>query len=204
MVTAGQEPTAAIEQGQTEVAYHCCEEWHLARLAPVCALVYCFARRISYQSRVFVCSATNLSNFFGYNERSIRRGFDQLNEFGFFQAQERALFCPTKYKVLNHEEWAEQHPGMCAVKLEYPWAGEGDPLGQRLWVESSCRIKFHDFQMQNIRSLGFTADEILGEFQAYLHQEGQCKKRENVPGGFFLYLKRKKRSRTPDSRARQQ
>jgi hypothetical protein len=183
---------ATTEPGSSEVAYHCCEEWHLARLPPVCAPLYFFARRISHQSKIFVCSAGNLAGFFGYNERSIRRGFSDLTELGFLKIEEQQVFSPTRYRVVTHQEWAEQYPGKCAVKLEYPWAGEGDPLGQRLWVESSCRIKFADFQIRNIRNLDIAETGILQEFQTYMGQEGRFKKPKNVPAGFYLYLKKKK------------
>jgi hypothetical protein len=76
------------------------------------------------------------------------------------------------------------------VKLEYPWAGEGDPLGQRLWLESGTRVKFMEFQVRNIRDLGLPEDEILEQFGAYLNLHGgRCKKPKNVPAGFYLYLK---------------
>src|SRR5271166_1923860 len=111
---------------QFDAPYFCREEWHLARLTPVCAPLYSFARRISYQTKIFVCSAVNLASFFDYNERSIRRGMRELDETGFFELQEQHMFCPTKYRVLDHQEWVREHAGSCAAKLEYPWAGEGD------------------------------------------------------------------------------
>jgi hypothetical protein len=174
---------------QPFTSYHCCEEWHLARLFPVCAPLYSFARRISHESKIFVCSAINLADFFGYNERTIRRGLHALDEVGFFELEEQHMFCPTKYRVFDHKEWAAQHPGRCAIKLEYPWAGEGDALGQRLWVESASRVKFAEFQIRNIRKLGLTEARVLMEFKTYMERAGRFKKPKNVPGGFYLYLR---------------
>ena len=192
METTTPVPKTMIDQPDShhfDAPYHCCEEWHLARLTPVCVPLYFFARRISYQSKIFVCSAVNLAGFLGYNERTIRRGLHQLDEIGFFELEEQHMFCPTKYRVFDHQEWAEQHPGRCAIKVEYPWAGEGDRLGQRLWVESGSRIKFAEFQVCNIRKLGLGEGEVLQEFKTYMEGAGRFKKPKNVPGGFYLYLR---------------
>jgi hypothetical protein len=161
----------------------------MARLAPVCAPLYFFARRISHKTKIFACSAVNLADFLGYNDRTIRRGLHDLDEIGLFELEEQHLFCPTKYRVVDHKEWAEHHPGRCAIKLEYPWAGEGDPLGQRLWVESAGRVKFAEFQMRNIRKLGLKEAQVLMEFKSYMERKGRFQNLKNVPAGFYLHLK---------------
>jgi hypothetical protein len=192
METTSPVPETMIDQPDSDkfdAPYHCCEEWHLARLSPVCAPLYSFARRISHESNIFVCSAVNLARFFAYNERTIRRGMRELNETGLFELEEQHMFCPTKYRVVDHQEWAKQHPGRCAIKLEYPWAGEGDALGQRLWVESGSRVKFAEFQIGNIRNLGLTEAEVLREFGTYMDEKGRSKKPKNVPFGFYMHLK---------------
>src|SRR5438445_9480081 len=113
--------------------YHCCAEWHLSKIrsSPACALIYSFALRISRTSRKFSCSAISVAEFFGLNEKTVRRAYRSLVAAGFFILLERGTFESNMYRVLTHNEWKEMNPHRCAVKAEFPCTGEGDPLGQK-------------------------------------------------------------------------
>lgn len=100
----------------------------------------------------------------------------------------QGTFGPSTYRVFSHDEWAAKHPNECPQKFEYGW--DGDPLGQQLWVTSGTRVKFMEFQVKNLRSLGISDDQIVTEFEAYYRTEGQRKKPMNVACGFYLHLKR--------------
>jgi hypothetical protein len=176
-------------------SYHCCAEWHLAILSPSCRLVYPFAFRISKTSGRFSCSATNVARFFRCDERTIRRAYKELEKLGFFVLIERGLFEPHVYKVLSHKEWSQEHPSECTQKEVFPWTGEGDKLGQALWAASGCKMRFKDYQMIFIRSLGVPEDQILAEFtefwSTHTHYPKFKRHRRLLAGHFVMHLKDK-------------
>jgi hypothetical protein len=147
-----------------------------------------FALRISHDSGVFSCSAVSVGRYFNCDESTARRGFEKLEKAGFFEKTMQGTFGPSTYRVFSHDEWAAKHPNECPQKFEYGW--DGDPLGQQLWVTSGTRVKFMEFQVKNLRSLGISDDQIVTEFEAYYRTEGQRKKPMNVACGFYLHLKR--------------
>src|SRR5665213_352939 len=169
-------------------AFHCSSEWHMARLPPICAIIHPFALRLS-TSGVFCASAVNLANYFGYEERTVRRGLDALTREGFLEVVEKRLMQPTTYRVSNHRDWATKHPGRCATKIEYPWSGEGDVLGQMLSARTAFKVKFLPFQTKNLRSLGLPDEALIERFDGYYAAEGKQKKAKNVVSGFYLWLR---------------
>jgi hypothetical protein len=109
--------------------YHCSWEWHIARLIPVCSLIYPFAFRVSggmdtpLADRRFYGSAESLATYFNYSESQVRRGLLELEESGFFQLIARKKFTPTHFRVFSHDDWAAKHKGRCTAKVQYPWTG---------------------------------------------------------------------------------
>jgi AraC-like DNA-binding protein len=175
--------------------FHCSWEWHIARLSPVCALIYPLAFKVSggmgrkLSDRRFFSSAKALASYFGYSESHIRRGLRELEEVGFFQLIAKKKFKPTHYRVLSHDDWASKHKGKCTTKVEYPWTGEGDSLGQSLWKISGGQVKFAGFQVKNLRNLGVDENKIVEEFSGYWEQTGQRMSPLNVPCGFYMNVK---------------
>jgi len=105
--------------------YYRTAEWHITKMKSTWALaVYNFALRISKESGVFFCSAVRLAEYFGCNERSIRRAYKQLLEAGFFELTDQVTYEPNVYKVVRHKLWAEKHPGQCPTKLSFAWSSE--------------------------------------------------------------------------------
>jgi hypothetical protein len=173
--------------------YYCCAEWHLARMSPSCRLIHPFALRLARSSQSkdrYSASAARVGPFFGFDECTIRRGYDDLERIGFFELLEKGCFRASSYRVLNHDQWAKKHPGQCVSKTQYPWSGEGDALGQALSLQTAFTVKFQKFQIDNIRKLGFSDEEVIERFTEYRAIEGQYKKAKNVPVGFYLWLKR--------------
>lgn len=175
--------------------FHCSWEWHIARSSSVCSLIYPFAFRVSggkkteLKKRRFFPSAGALAIYFDYSECQVRRGLRTLEQAGFFQLIARKKFLPTQYRVLSHDEWALKHKGKCTIKVEFPWAGEGDPLGRSLWKITCGQVKFGDFQVKGLRNLGVDENRIEMEFSAYWEQTGQKMKPKNVPRNFFMHMK---------------
>ena len=181
-----------------ESHFHCSAEWHLVKLSPVCAIVYPFALRISKGSQKFACSAKSVGEYFGYEERAIRRAYRELEELGFFVRIETGFFEANVFKVLTHKDWAVENPNRCTTKMEFPWTGEGDPLGQRLWIASGARVKFKAFQIKFLRDLGLPEKEVVADFEKFWTREyasthaNQYKtNRKGIVGRFMLYMKAK-------------
>lgn len=175
--------------------YHCSYEWHIARLSSVCSLIYPFAFRVSggmdtsLADRRFYGSAGSLATYFDYSESQVRRGLIELEEIGFFQLIARKKFKPTQFRVLSHDDWKVNHKGKCTAKSQYPWTGEGDPLGRSLWKMSGGLVKFGDFQVKGLRNLGVDESKVVAEFSAYWDQTGHRMKPKNVPTNFYMYMK---------------
>ncbi len=185
------DPLNALEND----SFHCSWEWHLARLSSVCSLIYPFAFRLSGGNetellhRRFFASADSLAAYFGYSACQVRRGLKELEVVGFFQLIARNKFKPTQFRVLSHNDWASKHKGKCTMKVEFPWAGEGDPLGQSLWRMSGGLVKFGDFQVRNLRNLEVDENKIVDEFSTFWEQTGKRMKAGNVPASFYMAMK---------------
>lgn len=175
--------------------FHCSWEWHIARLSPVCALIYPLAFRVgggistALENRRFFASASSLAEYFAYSECQVRRALKELEAAGFFQLIARKKFRPTHYRVFGHEDWASMHKGKCTTRVQYPWTGEGDPLGQELWKRSCGQVKFMPFQIEGLRNLGVDEDKILEEFSVYWEQTGERMNPKNVPASFHMFIK---------------
>ncbi len=185
-----------------ESHFHCSAEWHLAKLSSVCAIVYPFALRISKTYQKFTCSAKSVAEYFDYEERAIRRAYKELEELGLFVRIETGFFEANVFKVLTHKDWATENPNRCTTKIEFPWTGEGDPLGQKLWIASGARVKFKEYQIKFLRDLGLPENEIVGEFESFWAKEyakthaNQYKtNRKGIVGRFILHMKAKAQSR---------
>jgi hypothetical protein len=170
--------------------YHCCSEWHLARLGGICTVLHPFALHLSHRTKKFCCSAVSLGPFFDCNESTIRRGFEKLENAGFFEKVRQGTFAPSSYRVLNHDEWAAEHPNQCPEKFDYGWAQDEDPLGPRLWIASDGAVKFMPFQLKEMRNRIALDDDIVTAFGSYYESEGHRKQRGNVAKGFLFHLKR--------------
>ena len=188
----------------SETNFYCCAEWHLARLAPICSLVYPLALRLSKtHGGIYTYSAKSVAEFLGYDEWTVREsGYKKLAELGFFVLLERGTFEANVYQVLSHKEWAATHPDQCAIKTTFPWTGEGDKLGQDLYVASGSRVKFKDHQVKFLRSLGLSEERILSEFETFwAEQSGKSpanqfkSNRSSLVGSFILHAKAVAKSR---------
>lgn len=181
----------------TETKFHCCAEWHLARLTPICSLVYPFALRLSKtHGGLFSYPATLIAEFLDYDEWTVRQSYKELEQIGFFRLRETRMFEANVYKVLIHKEWAADHPDQCATKTTNPWTGEGDKLGQALYVASGSAVKFYENQIKCLRSLGLPEEQIVSEFEAFWTEEarksqaGKFKSnRPAIVGRFLLAMK---------------
>jgi len=175
---------------EENTSFHCCAEWHLAKLSsPSAAFVYPFALRISKNSGKFACSATSVGAFFGKHRTTILRAYHELTNVGLFELLEYGKFDVNIYKVLKHDAWALKHPGLCTRKVEFPWTGEGDALGQNLWAASGCRVKFKEFQVAACRKTGLREETIVSLFTEWLEGVGKFRRSRNVPFHFLMFLK---------------
>ena len=170
--------------------FHCCPEWHLAKLkSPTGALIYPFAHRLSRRSHKFSCSSETVGEFFGRDRKTVLRAFGELCKVGFFELIEKGRFDVNVYRVLSHTEWAAKNPGKCAQKVQYPWTGEGDKLGQRLYAASGTRVKFRSYQVAAFRNTGLDEETIVSLFETFRSGIGQDLKPKNVGYRFLEFLR---------------
>jgi biotin operon repressor len=162
------EPEVVVDNFIKETAYHCTATWHFARMTRAAELIYSLACVISKQSHNFFCSAPNLATYLGYERRQIYRGLQELEDHGFFEVKSRQSFHATVYRVVLHHEWAEKHPGCCATKQAFPWDGEGDELGRKLFALSGGRHRFVEYEIKMLRSSLLSEGIILAEWEDFI------------------------------------
>ncbi len=171
--------------------FHCSSEWHLARLqCPTAALVYPFALRISKNSGKFACSAISVARFLDVHRTTVLRAFHKLSELGFFELLEYGKFDTNIYNVVLHSDWAQRNPGKCIQKIQFPWSGEGDPLGQQLYAASGGRVKFKEFQIREYRKSGLDDADLVARFNEFRSGVGRHRQPRNVGFHFLEYLRK--------------
>lgn len=156
------------ESSISETAYHCTATWHLAQMTRAAEMIYSLACVISKSSHQFFCSAPNLAHYLGYERRQIYRGLQELEDTGFLELISRLSFQSSVYRVVLHKDWAAKHPGRCATKQAFPWAGEGDELGRKLYALSGGRHRFLEYQIKLLRKVGIPEELVLTEWEDFL------------------------------------
>ena len=147
--------------------YHCSTEWHLGRLrSKYASPLYNFALKISATSRTFFCSQLNLARYFGCSVRTIGTAVKELERAGFFVRISARAFQTNRYRVLRHKEWAARNPGRCTTRIEFPWTGEGEEIGRRLYAISGGTAKFLPHQITLLKER-FTHEQIEGLFREF-------------------------------------
>lgn len=108
----------AASPGNAATAFHCSADWHLIRLGKYALAVHSLMLRIQGDDLDFFGSVVQVAEYFGASRRHIRRAVNQLIKIGFVQKITARSGCSTIYRALAHKEWAERHPGQCAVKRD--------------------------------------------------------------------------------------
>lgn len=185
-------PDQGIDRLQRFYAFECSEQFHLAELSPVCALIYGLAYRLTKGGELpFFPSAFNIGQYINRSPHQVRRGLKKLEEYGFLVLEDARKFRPNQYRVITHNVWAKLHPGRCCTKMEYSYTEDGDPLGQKLWALSGGRISFQSFQIRNLRALEATDEEIAQEFEKFWNERGNTLKPSDVSPYFYTITKTK-------------
>jgi hypothetical protein len=160
---------SAKKRSDKESRWFCTAEWHTAQLkSRLAAPIYTLAMKFSRNSGIFSASAVNLAQYFGVHRNTIDRALDDLRANRLFEPVRSERGRATIYRPIRHEEWAAANPGFCIRQIEYPWKGEGDPLGRQLYALSGERVKFFPRQMTGLRNLGFSDEQIITEFRGFM------------------------------------
>jgi hypothetical protein len=172
-----------------DYAFECSEYFHLAELTRTAILIYGLAFKISKRGeRPFFASAVTVGEYLNISSSQIRRGLEQLEELGLLELKESGKFRANIYRVIQHKDWAKSNPGKCCSKEEFPWIGEGDPLGIELWTITGGIVRFKEFQIQAFRKLGLSDATIIAEFQRFWGQSAEKIKARMVSPSFYKWL----------------
>jgi hypothetical protein len=168
--------------------FECCEQWHLADLSPVCALLYPFAYKLTKgTTNEFYPAALVLADYFNYSASRIRDGLKELIDLGFFEQTRAKKFRTNKYRVLSHKEWAMNHPGQCASKGNTPHDPK-DPLGRELWAMTGRSVKFQQSQIDNLRNLQSEDSIIKERFAEFWEKTGDTLDVQEVSPHFYKFM----------------
>src|SRR6266550_6151346 len=99
-------------------AFYCSAEWHLAKLGKYPALVHALILRVQTDDRDFFGSNDQIAEYFGADEKTIRRILDVLADTGFVEEVEERVGESTIRRALTHKEWAAKYPGCCCMKID--------------------------------------------------------------------------------------
>lgn len=176
--------------------YYCTSEWHLSRFtgkgAHYAGLIHSFALRLSKKSGIFSPSIPNLAEYFGADEKTIRKAIRLLVDTGFFNGVSNEPGASVRYRPIRHEEWAKTHPGRCTEKETMPWSNEpGDTLGVELHAISGQRFKPFPNFIRGMRKTKHSDAAIRDHFRAFINQRVPIGKQwaTGFAGNFIKYLK---------------
>jgi hypothetical protein len=147
--------------------FYCSAEYHLARMSRMAATLHPWALRLAGDNRWFSASAPNAAKYLNSNHKSIRTAIKDLVRAGFFELVEQGTDKPSIYRVLNHKDWAEKHPGLCVQKTTYIWDGEGDKIAQWISARTAFKVKLQEFQVRQLRKTGLSDEAILELFDEH-------------------------------------
>src|SRR6266436_7174519 len=105
----------------------CSPEWHIMRLdsaVDATLALYALAIRLTHAGKKnYHASVPQLMHHFDRSESTFHRAYGNLRNLGFFILLESGQFNweSNVFRVLTHEEWAEEHPNQCAVKIDNNW-----------------------------------------------------------------------------------
>ena len=162
---------------KADVPFYCSVDWHLARQkSTALVLIYNLAARIAHNSGVFRASAAQVARYFDYSEKTVLTCFKHLVKLGFFETQLISLGEPNRYRVINHQEWAETHPRNCPEK-EWSFAEltKNDPervqrayeLGRELHAISGGTVNFEGWVLDNYLRTQTPSEEIINKFRLW-------------------------------------
>ena len=153
---------------------------------------------VSEKSGRFFCLAVRLAEYFGCNERSIRRAFKELEQTGFFELVSRSAFETNLYKPVDHKSWADKHPGKCIMRWEFPWSQDSNKLGQVLWSVSGGQAPIMRHHVEFLQKLGLDDEYIVSEFAAFwpmlsriMRADRDKSGRSRIVGLFLMNMKEK-------------
>jgi len=177
--------------------YHCSAEWHFAQLtgkgSHFAPLLYTFAFHLSKTSGIFSASKVRLTEYFGVDDKTIRKACRLLVALGFFEIVSEEPGATVRYKLIRHKDWAAEHPGRCVQKMETPWTNEpgADPLGVQLHAISGHRFTTFPNIVKGIRKTGHGEQAICEHFRSFVAQElpKGTQWRNGFAGRFIKHLK---------------
>ncbi len=172
--------------------YKCGMHYHFPIKRAVCAKTYELAMQVTAKSdrRVFWVSAEQRARDWGVDDKTVRRGDEDLVKLGFFELLEARAFQSNQYLVITHDEWAKRHPGKCLQREVMPWSEDvQDPLATMLYKASRRRLKVFPAHIQSLRSHGLDDQQIAAACAVYADFEDRKKKPTKEASHFCLCMK---------------
>jgi hypothetical protein len=178
--------------------YHCTAEWHFSRFtghgATLAPIIYDFAFHLTKppQKPYFYASTPNLAEYFGVDEKTVRKALRLLAKSGFFELVRAMPGRTNQYRPVRHPEWQKKYPERCIQRLQVTY-GDEDPLGPVLYAASGSNFKVLGANvLKSMRNTGHSDDAIATHFNNFLETEGPFTREEYRNGFlrmFMVYLR---------------
>jgi HTH domain len=171
-----------------ELNFHCGWHHHLVHIPNrIASIVYQLALQLSHKSRVFNASAINIAQDLEVSRKTVDRAIEGLCKTGWFvpvkKGRRSGEYGPNSYRVLDHKEWARQHPGLCGEMI-----GAGDKLPQVLSQITGGTAMWKELQAAKFRSFGLAESDLVACFRRFWDDEGHKLKPQQVPAAFNRFL----------------
>jgi len=181
-----------------ETHYHCSAEWHFSHLtgkgAHTASMIYTFALHLSKKSGIFFASVPRLAEYFGVDERTVRKALRLLVTLGFFEIARQEPGASVRYKPVLHSIWKNlpKNAGRCAEKSTTPWEDEvQDRLAVDLHAISGGRFTTFPNIVKAMYKTGHSAQAICAHFHTFVDLEKPTGKvwANGFAGHFIKYLR---------------
>jgi hypothetical protein len=178
--------------------YHCSAEWHFSHLkgkgAHTASMIYTFALHLSKKHGVFYASIPRLAEYFGVDEKTVRKALHLLVVLGFLEIARQEAGASVRYRPVLHSVWKTlpKNAGRCAEKSTMPWADEPqDRLAVDLHAISGGRFTTWPNVVKAMRKTGHSTEAIHGHFRAFVDFEQPTGKvwGDGFAGRFIKYLR---------------
>ncbi|MGA8555136.1 MAG: hypothetical protein WB630_12030 [Candidatus Acidiferrales bacterium] len=165
--------------------WQCDSNWHLRKRGALTLAIYNKIGAITYDSTlrnhgVYYSSGRKLAEFFDTSENHVTQVLRQLKADGWLKVAGEAttaIYKSKKYHYVQHDEWAQKHPGQCFARPKMVWDDEEhDELAQSLYKHSGGQTYWYPEMLTSLRSTGADDEMII---RAWLERLSTLQHRPN-------------------------
>jgi hypothetical protein len=168
---------------------------HLWRLGGVAVAIYWKLYAVTYAGPLghndYFTSVESMAEFLGCDYSTCSRAFRSLVDAGWLLKDGgNNPYKSKNYHIVTHDDWVPKNPGQCYEREQMVWDGEAhDKLAQDLWKASNGNTVWQKNLLASLRKTGFTDEEILTKWHAFVATLNPMPKAKQWRGVQFKFIK---------------